>query len=261
MKIKTIAFYLILFLILIMHSKSLFALNNCSDNWKDSTKENKSSDNIVTVGDDTFTFQQKPLLAVNGFVMKNKKDFYAIPPNQILSVSVLKGNNTFRFGARIKQAVVEIITKDDSLFANNKVTISETSDSDRKLPDVKLASYYTNNSIHMYADYVPATSTVAAIFPGGVNEWMHYLQKNVRPVLSDNEAPYGEYKITISFLVDTLGKVCEPRITSAPSSDYGTSKEAIRIIMHSGFWNPASMNGKKISYRMTQKLIFSVEHD
>jgi hypothetical protein len=45
---------------------------------------------------------------------------------------------------------------------------------------------------------------------------------------------------------------------SKPKKDYGCAAEAERIIKVSGKWIPATIDGKPVSYREKQKIIFQV---
>ena len=100
---------------------------------------------------------------------------------------------------------------------------------------------------------------VEAMFPGGGDAWKKYLERNLRsqtPV--DMGAPAGIYTVVVSFLVARDGTTSEIEVLSAPDPDYGTTKEAIRVIQRSGKWQPAIQNGRTVVFREKQKIIFQV---
>lgn len=100
---------------------------------------------------------------------------------------------------------------------------------------------------------------VKATYPGGPEAWQKYLTRNLQSQLpAENGAPAGQYAVTVSFLVSRDGSTSEVKAISAPNPDYGTAAEAVRVIERSGKWNPAIQNGRQVTYRQTQKIIFSV---
>lgn len=101
-----------------------------------------------------------------------------------------------------------------------------------------------------------------AIFPGGKEAWTAYLKKNLREAIPvDNHAPPGKYTITVSFLVHKDGSLSEVKVMNAPNPDYGTAAEAVRVIRHGPNWLPAMQNGRTVTYRQKQKIVFTIQPD
>jgi len=101
---------------------------------------------------------------------------------------------------------------------------------------------------------------VEAMYPGGPEAWKKYLERSLRSQIAvENGATTGTYKVVVSFLVAKDGTTSEVQVVSAPDPDFGTAKEAVRVIEHSGKWNPAIQNGRSVIYREKQTIIFSVE--
>ncbi|HEY0298071.1 MAG TPA: energy transducer TonB [Arachidicoccus sp.] len=101
---------------------------------------------------------------------------------------------------------------------------------------------------------------VEASYPGGPEAWQKYLRSNLRQnVPVDNNAPPGQYPVLVSFLVSKDGSTSEVKVISAPDPDYGTAAEAVRVIERSGKWNPAIQNGRPVTYRQKQRIIFTVQ--
>lgn len=101
---------------------------------------------------------------------------------------------------------------------------------------------------------------VEAKFPGGPDAWRKYLKTNLKEnVPVDHNAPPGHYTITVSFLVHKDGSLSEIKVINAPKPDYGTAAEAVRVIEHGPKWIPAIQNGRPVTYRQKQAIIFTVE--
>ncbi|MES2330764.1 MAG: energy transducer TonB [Bacteroidota bacterium] len=101
------------------------------------------------------------------------------------------------------------------------------------------------------------TTQMTAQFPGGVDGWRKYLERNLNKDLpSDNGAPAGTYTVTVSFVVDINGMISDVKAENDPG--YGTAAEAIKVIKKGPNWSPAEQNGKKVIYRQKQNITFRV---
>ncbi|MBW0176830.1 energy transducer TonB [Sediminibacterium sp.] len=101
------------------------------------------------------------------------------------------------------------------------------------------------------------TVQIAAEFPGGIKEWQRFLERNLNSDLpTDNGAPVGVYTVTVSFVVDTEGKVSDVKAENDPG--YGTKDEAVRVIRKGPKWIPANQNGRAVVYRHKQMITFKV---
>lgn len=98
---------------------------------------------------------------------------------------------------------------------------------------------------------------IPAEFPGGIKEWQRFLERNLNSDLpTENGAPLGVYTVTVSFTVDTEGKVSDVKAENDPG--YGTKEEAIRVIRKGPKWVPANQNGRPVLYRHKQMITFKV---
>lgn len=98
---------------------------------------------------------------------------------------------------------------------------------------------------------------IPAEFPGGIKEWQRFLERNLNSDLpTENGAPTGVYTVTVSFVVDTEGKVSDVKAENDPG--YGTKDEAIRVIRKGPKWVPANQNGRPVVYRHKQMITFKV---
>ena len=96
-----------------------------------------------------------------------------------------------------------------------------------------------------------------AEFPGGLEAWQHYLERNLNTEIPvENGAPVGKYTVMLSFNVDENGNISDIQAMNDPG--YGTAEEAIRVIKKSKQWTPAVQNGRKVNYRQQQAITFIV---
>lgn len=102
------------------------------------------------------------------------------------------------------------------------------------------------------------TVEIVAQFPGGLDAWKKYLERNLNAGLpAENGAASGKYSVIISFVVDKEGNISEVKAENTPG--FGTEAEAIRIIKKSPKWQPAIQNGRKVAYRVKQQVTFQVD--
>ncbi len=93
-----------------------------------------------------------------------------------------------------------------------------------------------------------------ADFKGGVKAWIKYLEKNYQfPSRALSLNKFG--KVMVDFVVDTTGKVKNPRIVK--SVEFSLDQEAIRLIEQSTNWIPAIRNRKKVNAFRRQPITFA----
>ena len=101
---------------------------------------------------------------------------------------------------------------------------------------------------------------IPAEFPGGINEWRRYLERNLNAELpTNNGAPPGRYTVIVSFIVDKEGGISDVQADNDPG--YGTRDEAIRVIKKGPKWKPAVQNGRNVIYRHKQSITFQVSEE
>ncbi|MFP5039481.1 energy transducer TonB [Parasediminibacterium sp. JCM 36343] len=97
----------------------------------------------------------------------------------------------------------------------------------------------------------------AAVFPGGPNGWVKFLQKHLDSyVPTFNFAPRGKYTVMVAFMVNKEGKVQNIRTENDPG--YGTKKEAMRVMSKSPDWEPAIEYNQPVNYTLRQAITFIV---
>ena len=101
---------------------------------------------------------------------------------------------------------------------------------------------------------------VSFSFVGEEKEWRKHLERNINgQVPVDNGAPVGTYTTVIQFLVNTDGTTSE--FKSLTNQGYGMEEEALRVIQNAQHWEPAVVNGKKVSAYKKQPVTFIIMTD
>lgn len=97
---------------------------------------------------------------------------------------------------------------------------------------------------------------IPAEFPGGVQGWTEYLQKNLRyPNKAFKKGIQGVVKV--QFVVDREGNILEVVALNDPGG--GLAEESVRIIKNGPKWKPAEQNGRRVIYRHIQAITFKLE--
>lgn len=95
-----------------------------------------------------------------------------------------------------------------------------------------------------------------AEFPGGIEAWKRYLERNlIYPSLAQENGTQG--RVSVQFVVDRDGNISEVVALNDPGE--GLAEEAVRIIKRGPKWKPAEQNGKKVIYRHVQVISFHLE--
>lgn len=108
-------------------------------------------------------------------------------------------------------------------------------------------------------DAIFHTVQIEARFPGGLDAWRKFLERNLnRDLPAENGAPEGmELRVVVSFVVSREeGKVSEVKAENDPG--YGAAAEAVRVIQRGPNWIPAVQNGRNVNYRQKQTIIFKI---
>ena len=91
---------------------------------------------------------------------------------------------------------------------------------------------------------------------GGGDAWLEFVVKDVyMGVLDENNAPAGKYTVVASFTVNTTGKISDIVIEKDPG--YGTGADTKKALKKCPRWIPATRDGVKIPYRLTQNIVYT----
>lgn len=101
-----------------------------------------------------------------------------------------------------------------------------------------------------------------ARFPGGLEGWHKYLERNLNAnVASDDGAPAGSYTVRVQFIVDKEGNISNVEAVESPKSCPSCGPEAIKVIKKGPKWESAIQNGQKVIYRQVQAITFVVAEE
>jgi hypothetical protein len=195
----------------------------------------KGNDGAIEIYTKTFMNKKdntKPLYVIDGVAQNDDFKLSSINDADIKEIYVWKNDeHTKEYDDRGKNGVIEITTK--------------------KHADTTSPASQTNTFEKV---------DVEARFPGGSEAWKKYLQANLNantPV--DHGAPSGSYTTIVSFLVSENGVISDVKADKDPG--YGVGAEAVRIIEHGPLWQPATIDGKPVTYRQKQSITFQVSED
>lgn len=94
----------------------------------------------------------------------------------------------------------------------------------------------------------------------GTNEqdWYKYIQANtVLPDSATHNIPANTYKVLISFIIDTEGKLQDVKVVNDPG--YGLGERALKIFNgYKGKWRPANQCGRTVKSYEKRPIIFVV---
>lgn len=109
------------------------------------------------------------------------------------------------------------------------------------------------------ADKVFSKVEIEAAFPGGMDAWRKYLERNLDgQVPAKNKAPKGVYSILVQFIVMSDGNIGE--VQALTHQGFGMEEEAIKIIKKGPKWIPAVQNGKQVSAYRKQPITFVMDN-
>ncbi len=121
---------------------------------------------------------------------------------------------------------------------------------------IKKATDTTTNSI----DTTIYTKVQAdAQFPGGMEGWAAYLQKNLDSNIPVKKgAPPGRYRVIIKFAISKDGSLSD--FQPETNFGYGMEDEFIRVLKNSPKWQPAILlNGQPANAYKQQPVTFVVD--
>lgn len=108
----------------------------------------------------------------------------------------------------------------------------------------------------MNNDTVFVKVEMPAEFPGGIDAWRRYLERNLQyPDAAISDETQGV--VRVQFVIDTEGNVSDVVALNDPGN--GLAEEAIRIIARGPKWIPAEQNNRKVKYRHSQPIIFRLD--
>jgi len=101
-----------------------------------------------------------------------------------------------------------------------------------------------------------------AKFPGGMDGWKRYLERNLNAnVAADDGAPPGNYTVKVQFIVDKEGGISSVQAIEVPKPCPSCGPEAVKVIKKGPKWEPAVQNGRNVIYQAIQYVTFQVAEE
>ncbi len=95
-------------------------------------------------------------------------------------------------------------------------------------------------------------------FPGGAQEMMKYIQKNVHYPEIEKEANISG-KCFIKFVVETDGSISNVEVLKGVAGGPGCDKEAVRVVKSMPKWNIGKQNGRPVRVYFNVPIIFRLQ--
>lgn len=93
-------------------------------------------------------------------------------------------------------------------------------------------------------------------FPGGLQELMKWLQKNIKyPSISQENGVQG--RVIVQFVVNRDGSIVDPAVIR--SVDPYLDKEALRVVNAMPKWKPGEQRGKPVRVKYTLPVMFRLQ--
>ena len=93
-------------------------------------------------------------------------------------------------------------------------------------------------------------------FPGGMQELMVYLGKNIKyPTIAQENGTQG--RVIIQFVVERDGTISDVRV--ARGVDPGRGRDAVRVVKSMPKWIPGKQNGKAVRVKFTVPVMFRLQ--
>ncbi len=93
-------------------------------------------------------------------------------------------------------------------------------------------------------------------FPGGLQELMKWLQKNIKyPSISQENGVQG--RVIVQFVVNRDGSIVDPAVIR--SVDPYLDKEALRVVKAMPKWKPGEQRGKPVRVKYTLPVMFRLQ--
>lgn len=101
-----------------------------------------------------------------------------------------------------------------------------------------------------------------AKFPGGMEGWKRYLERNLDANVAANDgAPPGNYQVKVQFIVDKTGAISNVQAIEVPKTCPSCGPEAVKVIKKGPKWEPAVQNGRNVIYQAIQFVTFQVAEE
>ena len=106
-----------------------------------------------------------------------------------------------------------------------------------------------------YAQQDTTKAETNATFPGGINGWRKYIERNLNyPKAAQENNTQGVIRVQMT--VTELGKILNVSALNNPGD--GLAEEAVRVVKIGPDWLPATKNGKPVAKTFVQTITFKL---
>ncbi|MBA3705472.1 MAG: energy transducer TonB [Bacteroidetes bacterium] len=95
-------------------------------------------------------------------------------------------------------------------------------------------------------------------FPGGINEMMKFIQKNVQYPQVEKEAGISG-TCYVTFVVEKNGSITDVKVLRGVSGGPGCDKEAQRVVKSMPSWKPGKQNGREVRVQFNLPIKFTLK--
>ena len=187
------------------------------------------------------------MLTINTMVKESKNSnffFYLLTMSALLLVvSSAEAQTSERDTLKVKTELTTAGCDSLKKNVNDEVIIEHVLQGDvaispefQYLPDPVGVS--KNDGVHLFADKMPE-------FKGGMDSLRKYIEEN----LTYPKGHTVRGTMYVSFVIDTTGKVLDPKILRGIHNADELDKEVLRVIREMPDWIPGENNGKKVKVR------------
>lgn len=198
----------------------------------------KGKNGVILITTKEKKIKGNPLVIVDGQEYKSMEEAN-IPPEEIASISVLKGETASPkiYGEKAKDGVIIINTK--TKYNSDPINVIAKSKSTTK----------NGEYVYYEVDEMPE-------YPGGDVALRAKIASEIKyPVIAQENGIQG--KVYVSFVVSKEGKVTEPTI--AKSVDPALDKEALRVVSSLDKWTPGKNDGEPVNVSYTVPINFVLQ--
>ena len=156
-----------------------------------------------------------------------------------------------------KSSIV-VYMKDDVQSMEEMVVVGKGAEESKQAPKVKYTEVKVDESEAKPSDVTFQVVEEMPEFPGGMQECMVFLAKNVKYPVAAQEAKI-EGRVIVQFVVKKDGTIADPIVMRGVSPELDA--EALRVVSLMPNWKPGRQRGKAVNVKYTIPIMFRLQKD
>ena len=153
---------------------------------------------------------------------------------------------------------IVVYMKDDVQSMEEMVVVGRGTEESKQAPKVKYTEVKVDESDAKPSDVTFQVVEEMPEFPGGMQECMVFLAKNVKYPVAAQEAKI-EGRVIVQFVVKKDGTIADPIIMRGVSPELDA--EALRVVSLMPNWKPGRQRGKAVNVKYTIPIMFRLQKD